>query len=174
MQTLYTLSTLEHDVKPGEPQKLLQKHFDQSRDLLQYFIYFLTQVAAYAETDAYVRSSKHLPSQQDLNVNTKIAGNELLWKIKEDTSLKSEWERSKPEQRIDKELVRKLYMQLAEADIYKRYIATAIRDKKTEKEILDFILEELMLPNEVFISHLEENYSNWDDDGEMVIQLVKS
>ena len=173
MQTLYTVSTLQTDVKPGEPQKLLQRHFDQSKDLLQYFIYFISEVAGYAEHDSYSRRSKHLPSAEDMNVNTKIAGNELLWKIKEDVSIKEEWARSKPQQRIDRELVKKLYYQLTETDIYKFYISTPARDKKSEKEILEFILDDLMLPNEDFIAHLESGYSNWDDDSDMVIQLVK-
>jgi transcription antitermination protein NusB len=174
MQTLYTLTTLENNVKPGEPQKLLQKHFDQSKDLLQYLLYFITEVGLYAETDAYARSSKHLPSEADLNVNTKIAGNEWLWKIKEDPSIKAEWESAKPGLRIDKDLLRKLYIQLSNTDIYQRYIASPSRDKNEEKAIITFIFEELLLPNELFITHLEELYSNWDDDGEMVVQLVKA
>ena len=173
MQTLYTLATLENNVKPGEPQKLLQKHFDQSKDLLQYFLYFLSEVASYAETNAYLRSSKHLPSAEDLNVNTKIAGNELLWKIKEDPAVKGEWALSKPEQRVDKELVKKLYVQLADSDQYKRYISTPSRDAKSEREILEYIVDEVLLDSEVFTSHLEEIFSNWDDDGEMIIQMVK-
>src|SRR5687767_2426608 len=104
MQTLYTMTTLENNVTTGDAQKLLQKHFDQSRDLLQYFIYFISEVASYAESDAHKRSNKHLPSEQDLHVNTKIAGNELLWKIKEDATLKAEWLKMKPELRIDKDL----------------------------------------------------------------------
>ncbi|HYH14708.1 MAG TPA: transcription antitermination factor NusB [Flavisolibacter sp.] len=174
MQTLYTLSTLENNVKPGEPQKLLQKHFDQSKDLLQYILYFITEVGMYAETDAFARSSKHLPSAEDLNVNTKIAGNEWLWKIKEDTSLKAEWESTKVNLRIDRDLLRKLYIQLSNTDIYKRYISSPSREKNEEKEIANYIFEELLLPNEDFISHLEEMFSNWDDDGEMVVQLVKA
>lgn len=174
MQTLYTLTTLEGNVKPGEPQKLLQKHFDQSKDLLQYILYFISEVVSYAEKDAHLRSQKHLPSRQDMEVNTKIAGNEIIWKLKEDASLKATWERSKPEQRIDKDLVKKFYNQLAESQEYKNYIATPSRDKKSEKQILEFILEELLLPAEDFISHIEENFSNWDDDSEMVVQLVKS
>src|SRR4051812_33222039 len=90
MQTIYTLSTLEHEVKPGEPVKLLQKHFDQSKELLIYLAYFLTEVAAYAEKDAFKRSAKHLPSEEDRNVNTKIAGNEILWRIKEDQAFQLE------------------------------------------------------------------------------------
>jgi len=174
MQTLYTLSTLENNVKPGEPQKLLQKHFDQSKDLLQYILYFVTEVGMYAETDSFQRSSKHLPSEEDLNVNTKIAGNEWLWKIKEDASLKADWESSKVSLRIDRDLLRKLYIQLTNTDIYKRYISSPSRDKNEEKEIVLYIFEELLLPNEHFITHLEEMFSNWDDDGEMVVQLAKA
>jgi transcription antitermination protein NusB len=159
MQVLYTLTTLEGNVKPGEPQKLLQKHFDQSKDLLQYFLYFITEVASYAETDAHKRSHKHLPTKKDLQVNTKIAGNELVWKLKEDPSLKALWEKSKPWQHIDKDLVKKFYSLLSETEIYQQYISVPSRDKKTEKQILDHLFEELMLPNESFISHLEENYS---------------
>jgi len=173
MQTLYTLNTLQNDVKPGEPHKLLQRHFDQSKELLQYFIYFLTEVAAYAERDSCKRSSKHLPTEYDLNVNTKIAGNEWLWKIKEDETLKAEWAKSKPELQIDKELIQKLYSLLTETEQYKKYISTTSRDRKIEKEMLEFIFENLVLPNEAFLSHLEEHYNNWDDDGEMVVHLVK-
>jgi transcription antitermination protein NusB len=173
MQTLYTLTTLEKDVKPGEPQRLLQKHFDQSRDLLQYFIFFLSEVASYAETDSFVRSAKHLPSQHDLNVNTKIAGNELLWKIKEDAAIKAEWDQNKTALKIDKDLVRKIYGQLTETDEYQLYISRADRDPKSERDIINFIFENLLLPNELFISNIEENFSNWDDDGEMIVQLVK-
>lgn len=174
MQTIYTLSTLEQAVKPGEPLKLLQRHFDQSKELLLYLTYFLAEVAGYAETDAYNRSNKHLPTKEDLNVNTKIAGNEVLWKIKESTSYKDQSDRAKPEQRIDKELVRKLYHNLVETPEYKKYIGWNERNFQSEKEILEFIFNELMLNDEIFISHIEENFINWDDDADMVVQTVRN
>ena len=98
MQTLYTLSTLENEIKPGEPQKLLQQHFDQTRSLFIYLIYFLTEVTRYAERDSHKRAGKHLPDAADLNVNVKIAGNELLWKMLEDPALKEQFSLQKPEQ----------------------------------------------------------------------------
>jgi len=174
MQTIYTLSTLEQQAKPGEPVKLLQKHFEQSKDLLLYLTYFLTEVAAYAETDSYQRRSKHLPSKEDLNVNTKISGNELVWKIREDATYQQEVGRAKPQLRADKELIRKIYMQLAETPQYKAYIADEQRDAKSEREIIEFIFSDLMLQNELFTSHIEENFINWDDDGDMVIQVLVS
>lgn len=172
MQTLYTVSTLE-TIKPGEPQRVLQKHFDLSKDLFQYFVFFVSEIASYAETDSYFRGGKHLPSHGDLNVSTKIAGNQLLWKVKEDEALRKEWGQSKPELTIDKDIVRRIYQKLAATDQYKKYIASAERDKKSEKDILVFIFEELMMEDESLISHIEEHYSNWDDDSDMVIPLVK-
>lgn len=174
MQTIYTLSTLEQEAKPGEPIKILKRHFEQSKDLLIYITYFLTEVSGYAETDAHIRSSKHLPTKEDLSVNTKIAGNEVLWRIKEDVSFRQDVAKSKPEQRIEKELIRKIYLHLVEAPQYKQYININDRNTKDELEILEFILNELLLEDELFISHLEENFINWDDDSDMIVQLVRN
>jgi len=172
MQTLYTMGTLENEVKAGEPRKVLQSHFDQTRSLLIYMTWFLMEVTRYAETNAHNRAGKHLPTAEDLNVNTKIAGNELLWKMLEDAALKEQFSSLKPERYSDKELIRKVYMMLVGTPEYKAYINKSSREKAEEKKIIEFILNDLMLANEDFISHIEENFSNWDDDGEMVVQLL--
>lgn len=172
MQTLYTMGTLENEVKAGEPRKVLQSHFDQTRSLLIYMTWFLMEVTRYAETNAHNRAGKHLPSAEDLNVNTKIAGNELLWKMMEDAALKEQFNAQKPERIADKELIRKVYLMLVETPEYKAYINKSSREKAEEKKIIEFILNDLMLANENFVCHIEENFSNWDDDGEMVVQLL--
>jgi len=172
MQTLYTLEAREQEVKPGEPVRILQKHFDQTRQLLTYLIYFITEVARYAETDSRVRSSKHLPSEQDMNVNIKLAGNEYLWKMLEDPSLQKAWQTDKPQLAENKELIKKLYQELAATEEYNKYIAESGREKRSEKEMLELIFNGLMLPNELFENHIEDPDSNWDDDVEMVNQLL--
>lgn len=172
MQTLYTIETLENLLKPGEPQKILQQHFNQTRSILVYLTWFLTEVARYAETQAHKRASKHLPTVEDLNVNTKIAGNNILWKMLEDEALKDQFEKEKPQLKTDTELIRKIYLDLVEKTEYKTYIATPSRDKQEEKKILEFILNDMLLANEIFISHIEENFSGWNDDGEMIVQLL--
>jgi N utilization substance protein B len=172
MQTLYTLDAQEQTVKPGEPIRILQKHFDHSRQLLVYLIYSLTEVARYAETDSRVRSNKHLPNEQDLNVNIKLAGNEILWKIMEDPSWQKVLSTDKPHLYEDKELIKKIYQELVTTDEYKKYITEESRDKKSEKAILEFIYNNLLLPNELFEAHVTELYMNWDDDIDMISQLL--
>jgi len=171
MQTLYTIAALEGETKPGDAVKILQKHFDQTRQLFIYLGFFLSEVARFAETDAHTRASKHLPTYEDLHVNTKLTGNEVLLKIKDDPSFKEFVGKDKPESLLDKELVKKIYHELVETKEYKAYTSNK-RDKKEEREILEFILDKLLLGKEIFLSHIEENFSNWEDDGEMVIQLL--
>jgi len=163
---------MENEAKPGDAVKILQKHFEQTRKLFIYLTWFLSEVTRYAERDAHTRAGKHLPTTEDLHVNTKIAGNEVVRKILEDATFKEYTGKDKPELLIDKELVKKIYHDLIETTQYKAYIAKGQRDRKEEKEILEFILGELLLPKEIFLSHIEDNFSNWDDDGEMVIQLL--
>ena len=89
MQTLYTIDSVSGDTKPGEPEKILKTKIDQSRNLFCYLVYFLTEVARYAETDALQKANKHLPTEQDLNINTKISGNDILWKTIENKEFSS-------------------------------------------------------------------------------------
>jgi N utilization substance protein B len=172
MQTLYTLEAQEQTLKPGDATRILQKHFDQSRQLLSYLLYLVIETARYAETDARLRASKHLPSEEDLKVNIKLAGNEYLWKVLEDESLKKALEADKPHLQENRELIRKLYHELVATPEYQQYIKDQGREKKTEREMMEFIFSTVLLPNEAFLAHIEELFSNWDDDGEMISQLV--
>jgi N utilization substance protein B len=172
MQTLYTIESRNFELKPGEDLRILQKHFDQTRQLFNYLIFFLSEIARYAETDSLFRSSKHLPTEQDRNVNIKLAGNELVWRILEHESFQKASGIDKPQLLLNRELIKKLYQELLLTEDYKTYINLARRDKKTEKEILEFIFLDLMLPNESFESHIEELFTNWDDDVEMMSHLV--
>jgi N utilization substance protein B len=168
MQALYTVEAAEEAVTPEKAIRMLESHLDQSRQLFTWLVRFLTDVARYAETDARVRAGKHLPSQADLAVNTKIAGNELLWRILEAKGYATAVETYHVSKFDDPELVRKTYNRLAETPEYQQYITVQGREKKDEKKMLEFIFTDMMLPVEDFTSHLEEHFIHWDDDAEMM------
>lgn len=172
MQLLYMIEAADSPVAFKKPVEELQKQLDKSRELFVYLLYFITEVARYAETSAQKRASRNLPTEDDLNVNIKIAGNEFLWQILENPSFKKALETDLPAKLLDKDLVKKLYVELTETEKYKEYIAHQGREKAKEKEIIKLIFTQLMLPNESFITHIEEHFSNWDDDADMMDQLM--
>jgi transcription antitermination protein NusB len=174
MQTLYAVDSMSGGVKPGEPMAILTKKIEQSKQLFAYLVYFITETARYAETDANNKASKNLPTAADLLTNIKISGNEVLWKIVEDSSFKATIKELKAEHIIDKDLLKKTYRTLIDTAEYKEYIETQARDKRNEKRMLEFIFTDLLLPEEDFINHIEEHFINWDDDAEMMHSLVIS
>lgn len=172
MQLLYMMEAADTATAFKNPVAELQKQLDKSRELFVYLLYFLTEVARYAETAAQQRASRNLPSAEDLNVNTKIAGNEFLWQILESDGFRKAVEKDLPQQSLDKDLVKQIYTDLTNTDKYKEYISIQSREKAKEKEIMKLIFTQLMLPNESFIAHVEELYTNWDDDADMMDQLM--
>lgn len=172
MQTLYAAHSSHQTDKPFNPEKILKQHFAQSRSLLVFIIQFLTDVARYAEKDAYKRSHKFIPSEKDLNVNTKLAGSNLLWQMLENTSLKDLQKKEKPELMIDADPVKKIYNKLITTREYVHYINIGQQSRQEDRKIFEYILNDLMLGNEEFVSHVEELFSNWDDDGDMLAQIL--
>ena len=174
MQTLYSLETQDSQISSTDAIKLLKKHFDQSRELLVFMAHFITEVARYSETDARNKASKYIPSAKDLTVNTKIAGNELLRTIIELPSYVQALKEDKPHITNDPELTKRIYSDLAASERYQQYISVNAREKKDEKDILEYILNDLMLPNDTFTSFIEEKFPNWDDDVEMLQPLLSA
>jgi len=173
MQVLYQWETNETTAN-GDGIKTLQNRLEQTSRLFAYLIYFLTEVARYAEKDASVRALKHLATSQDKNINTKLAGNTLLWKILENNSYKKAIADFKFGFEQTNAVVRRIYQELTASDVYQSYIQEEGRDPKKEREILLFIFTDLMLPDENFTSHIEEYFTNWDDDAEMLNTLMLS
>ena len=172
MQTLYSIDSMQSQWTPGQEFRILQKHFDQTRQLFVYTVLFITELARYAETAAMLRASKHLPSQEDLNVNIKSAGNQIIWQILEDPAFQKSVKELKADLILDKDIIRKIYLQMVETEEYKAYTAIEGRDRKGEKDFLQYLYVQFLLPNQAFIDHIEENFTNWDDDCEMISQLV--
>jgi N utilization substance protein B len=172
MQTLYAIDNINNEMGQPERLKLLRNKINDSQNLLAYLIYFITETARFAETDAHQKASKHLPTEQDLNINTKISGNELVWKTIENKTFVQVVHQQKFEHLINQDLLKKMYNKLVVSDEYADYIELQAREKKSEKKILEYILNQLLLPNEDFIQHIEELFINWDDDGELMQTLV--
>jgi N utilization substance protein B len=175
MQTLYALETMEPgSIKPGTATSLLKDKLDQTCQIFTYLLYSMVRVAQYAEIDSQARASKHLPTAEDLNVNTKISGNEFLEQISTDKGFQANVELWKMRHMPDQELIRRLYNSLAASDTYKAYIQEPGRSKAAEKEIVDHLYKNVLISNESFLQHMEDQFLHWGDDAEMMTILINN
>lgn len=172
MQTLYAHETANGGMTERQARDITRGKIDQTAELFSYLIHLLTKVARYVETDSARRSSKHLPTQEDLNVNTKLAGNNLLWQTLEHPGFTDMVNKGSFASFLDMELVRSLFQRLSGTQSYLDYIAKPSRERHDEREIMVFIVNEIILPDEDVDAHLSEHYLNWEDDAEMMQQMV--
>lgn len=172
MQTLYSIESMNKETRPGETLQILKKNLENSQQLFTYLVYYMKEVARFSEKDALQKSQKYLPTESDLSINTKIAGNELVWAIQENASFQKSAEKFHTQYIVNDDLVKKSYFALVNSPEYKEYISLQSRDKKSEKNILEFIFSDLMLPDDYFVSDVEEKFIHWDDDAEMMIVLM--
>lgn len=173
MQTLYSLESLKNDFKQGEPVSIFEKKIEESQHLITWLTNYIIDIALYSEKDAVKKASKHRPSESDLNVSTKIAGNELIWALKENPSYNSSASKFKTTSRVDEDLVRKIYNDMVKTPEYAEYISLQSRNKKSEREMVEFILS-VMMENELFVAAAEETFIHWDDDAEMILLLMNT
>lgn len=177
MQTLYTVASTDPNDRESNKKtgaKLLDEKLVRSLDLFTISILYISRLAQYAETDARQRASKYLPSEEDLNVNTKIAGNEFLWQLLSNQTFTEKIKDPKISQFLDDEWVKKVYQQLAKSPEYKEYISANSREPKKEKAILQFVWEKLMLENEGLQEYFMEELPGWEDDKDMTVMLMEN
>jgi N utilization substance protein B len=168
MQVLYMVETQNQ----GTPNGLLHKEFDKTRNLFVFLVHLLHKVALYAEVEAQQRASKNLPNSADLSVNTKLAGNLIVWETMESESFKKALEIVKPTQWIDADIVKTIFRLLSETSEYQLYIAEQNRDKAKEKEILKFIFGTIILTNDNLVDYIDERFTNWEDEGDIIIGFI--
>ena len=168
MQVLYMVETETQ----GTPAGLLQKEFDKTRNLFVFLVHLLHQVALYAEVEAGQRASKNLPNASDLTVNTKLAGNSIVWQTMESDNFKKAIEIVKPQQWIQDDIVKSIFRSLSETPTYLSYINEQSRDKAKDKDILKFIFGNLIIESENILEYIAEHFTNWEDEGDVMIGFI--
>lgn len=168
MQVLYMVEAENQ----ASPSSLLQKEFDKTRNLFVFLVHLIHQVALYAEVEAGQRASKNLPDQADLSVNIKLAGNTIVWQTLENENFKKALDIVKPQQWMQEEMVKVLFRQLSETPEYAVYISEESREKSKEKEILKYIFGTLILNSENALDYIDEHFTNWEDEGDVMIGFI--
>lgn len=172
VQALYAVESDDNMISGEKASGMLKKYLEQTSDLFLFLVYLITEVAQYAQIDANQKASKHLPSQADLETNTKISKNSVLMSILNIKGFNAAIKDRDIKKHIDDELVRKIYLNLVDSEIYKSYIKEEGYDKKEDRDMLAFIFTDLIMANENVTEYLEERFMHWDDDAEMIYQMM--
>ncbi len=74
---------------------------------------------------------------------------------------------------LDEDSIRQLYKKLVETEEYENYLANGTEfNGEEDRAIITFLLDYIILEDDIFINNTEELFTNWMDDAEFVIEAV--
>ncbi|MDX2001231.1 MAG: transcription antitermination factor NusB [Chitinophagales bacterium] len=162
MQTIYAHESGSYN-NMVIAEKALLKSIQNAYTLALYNLYIVREVALYARKEAKMRAAKKLPSQEDLNFNTRIAESPLAVALENNTAFNDLIKEHKVHLMESEEVIKSLFKKLIGRPEYKRYLAQ-LATLESEKGILSVLLNKVMLHDELYTSHVEELFTNWIDD----------
>lgn len=167
-QTIYELGQQHDYVSSTQAKQYFDTKLNDTSSLLAATCHMLFLVAEYVLIHANQKASKHIPTADDLNINTKLAGNIILQNLKKNELFSQVLKENKLTNLFDDELIKKIFVSLIETPEYKAYISSPERNVQDEKNILDFIVHQFIFKNDYASSFLEEQFLSWQGDAEMI------
>ena len=176
LQALYAWQqTPERDLAKAE--KAFLKSLQEVEELYTFLFLYLLELRDYAANFIEESKSKRLPTQEDLNPNTKFIDNLFLNGLKDDTALLSLAGAYKLSYAGEEEMVKKIFLNLKETQEYQEYMTAEDQGFKSDKRFVSKIFGKFLVEEEHFQHLLEEKNIHWDDDlpfiSSMVVKTIK-
>lgn len=171
IQILYaTYQNKSGDLKKAEDELMFS--FEKSYDLYFYLLSLLIEI-----TDTYIRrvesrKAKLLPSEEDINPNTKLIDNLFVNQLRDNEELNKyllgrslSWDNNE-------NYVKSLLDKILQSDIYAEYIQNHKSDYDSDREFWRKIFKTFVYCDEQLDDILEDECLFWNDDIEIIESFV--
>jgi N utilization substance protein B len=172
MQSLYAYFATKENNMPAAEKSML-KHIEEVVELNLVILSLLVELVKYADNFFEDGKKKHLPTEADLNPNRRFVENKVIALIREDQALMDKiakvsgiWLKN------DHDVIRKLFKQLLQSDLYKNYIANDNNTIEVDQRFFVNALNDHILNHKLVHHIFEERSIYWIDDLPFVATII--
>lgn len=154
MQVMYAIEH-SNQLASEEAVRMLEKSIEKSYKLLAFNLSLPVRLADQIRKEADIKTSKLLPTAEDLQFSTRLADNPYIKILSSEKKL-SECLRLTP---TDEEvtLVKELFKKLSDEKEYKDY-CTSTGNGENEKKIIQFIFNKVIHKSPAYAQYVEDNF----------------
>lgn len=171
LQTLYAYYQAKHDVL-NHAEKELHKNIDKSFDLYHSLFIMILEVGNLAESRIEVARKKRIPSEEDLNPNTRFVENKVIHQLRHCDALLRYADQKKLSWVDYPELIKEIYADILEDEGYKEYMELENSSYSDDKKFITRVFTNIILPNESLEQVMEEQSIYWNDDLDFMISML--
>jgi N utilization substance protein B len=144
--------------------KELMQSIAKTYDLYHYLLLLVLEIADIAAEKIEIAANKNIPTDEDLNPNTRFIDNKLVRILGENRALRSYIKTAKLSWTDHPELPRKLYGMMLEWEDFNSYMNKAEEGFSEDRKFIISLIVELIAPSEDLQALLEELSIYWNDD----------
>lgn len=171
MQVLYAAQRQEVEGLTKH-QRMYRDLVDRSFKLYLQNLLIFQRVAEYAKQDLARRAAKHLPSEKDKTFTAKLATNEALASLTNNSNLTLLYDRQKVGRTIDADQVSQLYRGFLKTDDYQAYLANPETGREEDQQVL-LALYKWLQSQELFLTMVEDHFPLWGENKSLVVGAMK-
>lgn len=171
MQALYSYFQAD-DNDPKVYEKNLFHAVEKIHELYFYMLDLLGSIHHNAVQIIEEGKNKHLPRPEELNPNTKFIENKVLLAIVNSKEIQKQIEVRKISWTNDNDLVRKLYNEIRNSEIYKTYMSKPGNSMQEDKAFISEVISEIIAENDLMNFWFEEKNIHWVDDSFVAINTL--
>lgn len=171
VQTLYAYYKSE-----GKTTAMVERELfyglERTYDLYFQLLLLTVEVKRYAEARIEYRKNKLQPTKEDLNPNTRFIDNQFIAKLENNLAYKERVSTLKLSWVNDMDVVKSIYNDIVDSDLYKEYMESETTNFDKDKELWRKIFKNIILSNPDLDDSLEEQSIYWANDVEVIVSFV--
>ncbi len=171
LQILYAYRVSENDNLHNTEKELIFS-IEKSYDLYHLILLLLVDISNYMTQRVDIARSKYFPTDEEANPNTRFIDNRIIVHISDNRKFSQYLEARKISWSNEEELIKNLYRNLLEWDVYQEYMSSPDDSFTQDKNFISRLVAEFILPNEYLQQVLEEQSIYWNDDLEFIGSMV--
>ena len=156
----------------NQAEKELFFSIEKSHELYHYLILLITDIVQYAESRIELAKKRKVPSDEDLNPNTKFIDNKFIKRLNENEDLNKYLNNKKLSWVNNPELIKSLYIKIKESEVYINYMNSEINGFNEDKKFIIDLYSKVIINSEPLYQTLEEQSIYWNDDVEFIIGMI--
>jgi N utilization substance protein B len=153
-------------------EKELFFSLSKAYDLYNYLLMLIVALTNYAQKRIETAKTKHAPTPEDLNPNTKFAHNKFAAQLEINKQLLDFAATQKRSWAGEEDFLKSLYEQISETEAFQAYMASEEHTYAADREFWRKIYKTVIFNNESLTALLEEQSLYWNDDKEIVDTFV--
>lgn len=172
VQVLYSHAKAEGKTL-NSAEKELFFSLEKTHELYYYFLLLAADLTDYSRRKIEQNKAKKLPSETDLNPNTRFIDNRVIAQMESCVQYQKFLNEHKLSWINYPELIRNIFNLIAESNIYKEYMENPVDSYEEDKRLWVRIFKKIIAENEDLGNVLEEISIYWNDDAELILSMVQ-